>query len=130
MRKLVLLCLLMLGMTTATAQKQRGFVSTGNNVNVRKGPGKNYPVIFWEGQKLQLEKNEVVYDKGKRRNGFCYVTVNKVIPTVAVFTYDGWVSAQYLRPVTLCPECGGSGCVGDIEELKDCPRCKTKGFVK
>jgi hypothetical protein len=130
MKRIVLISLMLLTVLSVSAQSRRGFISTGDNVNVRKGPGINYPVLYSEGEKLQLFKGEVVAYKGKKRNGFIYVHVVKVHPGDAVFDYPGWVSAKYLRPVTLCPECGGQGYVGDIEEPQDCPKCKAKGYIK
>lgn len=129
MKRIVLFSLMLLAVLSVNAQSRRGFISTGTNVNVRTGPGKNYPVRYYEGQKLQLDKGEVVADKGKRKNGFIYVHVNKVHFGDAVFDYPGWVSAQYLRPVTLCPECGSLGYVGEIEDPQDCPKCKGKGYI-
>ena len=112
---------MLLAVLAVNAQSRRGFISTGTNVNVRTGPGKNYPVRYYEGQKLQLDKGEVVADKGKRKNGFIYVHVNKVHFGDAVL---------YLRPVTLCPECGSLGYVGEIDDPQDCPKCKGKGYIK
>ena len=89
-----------------------------------------YPVLISEGEKLQLFKGEVVHYKGKIRNGFYYVHVSKIDFGSAYFDYDGWVSAKYLRFVSLCPECGGSGYIGEIEDLKECKKCNNKGYVK
>lgn len=129
MKRILLICMMLFTVMAVNAQTRKGFISTGDRVNVRKGPKKTYPVIIWEGNKLQLDKGETVSDKGKRKNGFCYVNVCKVVFGSAIFSYDGWVSAQYLRPVTLCPECDGLGYVGDIEDMTECPKCKSKGHL-
>ena len=43
MKRILLLLVMMLSFAGANAQKQ-GFISTGQNVNVRTGPGKQYPL--------------------------------------------------------------------------------------
>lgn len=129
MKRFVFLSLLLIAVLTVNAQSRKGFVCTGDNVNVRKGPGTNYPVLMSEGAKLQLDKGEVVISKGKKRNGFCYVHVTKIAFGSAFFDYPGWVSAKYLREVTLCDECNGTGYVGEIEDMKPCGRCEQKGYV-
>ena len=53
MKRIVLFSLMLLAVLAVNAQSRRGFISTGTNVNVRTGPGKNYPVRYYEGQKLQ-----------------------------------------------------------------------------
>ena len=63
------------------------YVSTGSNVNVRKGPGKNYSVQF------QLQKGDKVYFTGKKQNGFMKVTNISSSP----ITWQGWVSERYLK---------------------------------
>ena len=129
MKRFVFLSLLLIAVLAVNAQSQKGYVCTGDNVNVRKGPGTNYPVLMSEGAKLQLNKGEVVAYKGKKRNGFCYVHVTKIAFGSAFFDYPGWVSAKYLREVTLCDECNGTGYVGEIEDMKPCGRCEQKGYV-
>ena len=113
----------------SNAQNINGFISTGQNVNVRKGPGKNHPVIDSEWGKIQLDKGEVVCDKGKTRNGFRNVSVTKLIFGSVVNVYEGWVSMKYLTPVTVCPECYGTGYVGEIENMQTCKQCNEKGFI-
>ena len=81
MKKLVLICVLLSTVLSANAQK-RGFVCTGNHVNVRTGPGKNYPVVgtdFNAKDKVQLMKGTVVTDEGKRKNGFCLSNMPSVL---------------------------------------------------
>ncbi len=121
---------MMLLMTLAAdAQNLKGFISTGQDVNVRKGPGMRYPVIDSEWGKIQLDKGEVVCDKGKTKNGFRHILVTKLIFGSVVNEYEGWVSTKYLRPVNVCPECYGTGYVGEIEDMKPCEKCKEKGHL-
>ena len=121
---------MMLLMTLAVgAQNLKGFISTGQDVNVRKGPGMRYPVIDTEWGKIQLDKDEVVCDKGKTKNGFRHISVTKLIFGSVVNVYEGWVSTKYLRPVNVCPECYGTGYVGEIEDMKPCEKCKEKGHL-
>ena len=116
----------MLAAINADAQYREGqyLYCTGNNVNVRTGPGKNYRVLLLkEGcpicggkkrscwmcgaskKKYQLFKGHglgnfddgavyIVY-LGKSRNGFLYVETGETIEGSGV---RGWVSAQYLKP--------------------------------
>ena len=121
---------MMLSFAGANAQKQ-GFISTGQNVNVRTGPGKQYPLAkedFSE-EPCQLDKGMLVRYLGKKKNGFCYVEVSSMITE---YYCKGWVSAKYLRPVKLCPRCNGEGYT-DVEgfcEGKKCTRCGTKGYIR
>ena len=43
MKRIVTICMLLLMVVAANAQ-EKGFVCTGNNVNVSKGPGLKYPM--------------------------------------------------------------------------------------
>jgi len=132
MKRLLLICMMMLSVIAIHAQRARqGFLSTGQNVNVRTGPGKNYPVARedFSDEKCQLDKGQLVTYLGKRQNGFCYVEVSSMIYE---YHCKGWVSAQYLKPVKLCPNCNGEGYT-DIEGFdvgKKCKRCKTLGYLK
>ncbi len=132
MKRIVMTFVMLLTVLAMNAQKQnlKGFVSTGQNVNVRKGPGMKYPVIDSEWGKIQLDKDEVVADNGKMKNGFRYVTVTQVIFGSVINIYEGWVSAKYLKPVNRCPECLGMRYTGEIEDLEQCEICKGKGFVR
>ncbi len=129
MKRITILLMLLLAVVTANAQ-QRGFVCTGNHVNVRKGPGKNYGMVCEVPHdlqtKVQMQKGSIGVYLGKKRNGFNYVRV--ICNTVGEF--DGWVSAQYLRPVTICPRCKGWGEVQIGDYLDNCPKCKGKGYTK
>lgn len=124
MKRILLLLVMMLTFAGANAQKQ-GFISTGQNV--RTGPGKQYPLAkedFSE-EPCQLDKGMLVRYLGKKKNGFCYVEVSSMITE---YYCKGWVSAKYLRPVKLCPQCNGEGYT-DVEgfcEGKKCTRCGTK----
>ena len=132
MKKMLLICLMLMTVLAVSAQ-ERGYVCTGNNVNIRKGPGTNYPVFdggSGTNGKLQLNKGDVVRKCGKKKNGFCLVS--------AALEWggderEGWVSAQYLRPVTICKTCFGTGDenVGPVDiDLVTCRKCKGKGYVK
>ena len=130
MKRIPILLMLLFVMVTVNAQ-HKGFVCTGNNVNVRTGPGKNYAVYdINTGHKRQLSKGDVVVNRRKKKNRFC------LIQGPLEWGGDervGWVSAQYLRPVTLCPKCEGykDVNVGKIDiDLKTCDKCKGKGYVK
>ena len=71
MKKILLVCLMLLTVSITARAQDKGFVCTGNNVNIRKGPGKNYPVLengAGTNGKLQLFKGNVVTDYGKRKN--------------------------------------------------------------
>lgn len=125
-----LIFLMLFSVMAANAQK-KGFISTGQNVNVRTGPGKNYPLAKddFSGDKCQLDKGQVVINLGRKQNGFCFVEVSSMITE---YHCKGWVSAQYLRPVKLCSYCNGEGYT-EIEgfgEGKKCRRCGTKGYIK
>ena len=130
MKRISFVLMLLFAILTVNAQ-QKGYVCTGNNVNVRKGPDKSYAVYDIEtGHKRQLSKGDVVTDCGKKKNGFCLIQGPL---EWGGDERDGWVSAQYLRPVTLCPECGGykDVNVGEIDiDLATCKKCNGKGYVK
>lgn len=132
MKKILLICMMLMTVITVKAQ-EKGFVCTGNNVNVRTGPGKNYPVYdVGKGTngKRQLFKGDVVRDCGQRKNGFCLV---QGALEWGGDERDGWVSAQYLRPVILCKTCFGTGDenIGKVDiDLITCRKCKGKGYVK
>ena len=99
MKRILLLLVMMLSFAGANAQKQ-GFISTGQNVNVRTGPGKQYPLAkedFSE-EPCQLDKGMLVRYLGKKKNGFCYVEGSSIITE---YYCKGWVSAKYLRPVRI-----------------------------
>ena len=129
MKKIAMISMMMLMTLAVGAQNLKGFISTGQDVNVRKGPGMRYPVIDTEWGKIQLDKGEVVCDKGKTKNGFRHISVTKLIFGSVVNVHEGWVSTKYLRPVNVCPECYGTGYVGEIEDMKRCEKCKEKGHL-
>lgn len=130
MKRLSTILMLLFVMMTVNAQ-QKGFVCTGNNVNVRKGPGKNYAVYDSNTDHIrQLSKGDVVINRGKKKNGFCLIQGPL---EWGGDERDGWVSAQYLRPVTLCPKCDGYKNVNIAEvdiDLATCDKCNGKGYVK
>lgn len=144
MKKFVLICFLMLAALGVNAQKKGdSMVCTGNNVNVRTGPGLNYRVQTEYDQKVQLMKgygvgdgymecehetgNCVLVYEGKTQNGFMLISYLGEGVNV-----HGWVSAQYLRKV--CPWCEGypktyDDCDKDNPRLlKVCKKCNGRGY--
>lgn len=97
---------------------------TGNRVNVRSGPGKNYAVLVCEYQGMnepqQLMKGHVVKYLGKKQNGFMYVedTIDWHWSSFGI----GWVSSQFLTPATKCTSCNGRGRFN-----RKCPECHGQG---
>ena len=130
MKRLSILLMSLFVMVAVNAQ-HNGFVCTGNNVNVRTGPGKKYAVYDVNiGRKRQLSKGDVVENRGKKKNGFCLIQGPL---EWGGDERDGWVSAQYLHPVTLCPKCKGYKDINIAEvdiELDTCDKCNGKGYVK
>lgn len=130
MKSISIVLMLLFAVLGVNAQ-QKGYVCTGNFVNVRTGPGKSYAVYDSDtGHKRQLSKGDVVSYRGVKKNGFCLIQGPL---EWGGDERDGWVSAQYLRPVTLCPECDGYKCVNVAEvdiDLATCKKCKGKGYVK
>ena len=121
--------MLLLAAITANAQG-KGFVCTGNHVNVRTGPGKNYSIYDrGDGTYRQLSKGDVVEYCGKKKNGF--ILIRQL--GWGEDERDGWVSAQYLRSVVLCPQCDGTKDenVGEVDiDLITCRKCKGKGYIR
>ena len=125
MKRFVMLIAVLLAAASMSAQKY--FICTGTNVNVRTGPGKNYSVMTGSGgakcppeyEKIQLDKGELVYNEGVRRNGFIKVS----FAGASMCWEDGWVSAQYLKPARKCPRCNGRGTTGRV-----CPECHGEGY--
>ena len=127
MKRILMLLLLVMATMGANAQFRNGqaLVCTGNNVNVRKGPGKNYGNIIWEYQgmneRAQLMKGDAVKYLGKKKNGFIYV---RDLSVDYRFNFgDAWVSAQYFRAGKKCRHCGGDGLLGV------CPECGGEGIT-
>lgn len=130
MKKLAFLLIALLAVMAANAQ-EKGYVCTGNNVNIRTGAGVKYPVMDdGSGHKRQMSKGDVVLYRGQKKNGFCLV--------IGPLEWggderEGWVSQKYLRPVTLCPTCGGTKDenIAKVDiELVTCRKCKGKGYIK
>lgn len=124
MKRIIMMLAVMMTAMTICAQKY--YISTGTNVNVRTGPGKNYSVMNGMGGvhctsgKIQLGKGELVFNEGVKRNGFIKVSSTGPYPCWE----DGWVSAQYLKPATLCNRCKGKGTTGRV-----CPECGGQGYA-
>jgi hypothetical protein len=130
MKKMTFLFIALLAVMTSNAQ-QKGYVCTGNHVNIRTGAGVNYPVMDEElGCKRQLSKGDVLLDCGQKNNGFCLVSGPL---EWGGDEREGWVSQRYLRPVTLCPTCGGTKNenIAKVDiDLVTCRKCKGKGYIK
>ena len=145
MRKYFLMVLMLMTALFVNAQKKGDYLAcTGNNVNVRTGPGLKYSVQTHYGdEKIQLMKgygvgdgyvecehetgNCVLMYEGKRENGFMLVSYMGEGTNI-----QGWVSAQYLRKV--CPWCEGypktyDDCDKETPRLlKVCKHCKGRGY--
>ncbi len=113
-RLIIILFLLCAGMS---AYSQNMFVCTRNIVNVRKGPGKNYSIIyiqrllserqdFW-----QIPENGIVRYLGKKKNGYMYVEAECPVEGSMGYKIEkGWVYAGYFKPLTSkCSACNGKG---------------------
>ena len=130
MKRLTFLFVAFLAVAAADAQ-DKGYVCTGNNVNIRTGAGLKYPVMDEEtGHKRQMSRGDVVRDCGRKLNGFCLI--NGPLEWGGD-ERDGWVSQQYLRPVTICPDCGGTKNenIGAVDiDLITCRNCNGKGYIR
>ena len=120
MKKSILLCLLLCFTLGASAQTY--YKCTGDNVNVRKGPGKNYGnVEGWEACNMsgsvQLCKGDKVKFLGVKKNGFMKVEDANLDGLMRCWG-EGWVSAQYLTPMKKCDKCHGEGTNG--HECREC----------
>lgn len=90
MKKQMILFAFLLMAMSAFSQSRTTYQCTGNNVNVRKGPGTNYGLVE---PGIQLFKGQTVESDGRQSNGFLHVySTGRGRQLWA----DGWVSAQYL----------------------------------
>ena len=108
MKKLISLILCIFVTTLSYAQTI--YESTGDNVNVRKGPGKQYGNVYYNiarPSRAQLKRGEQVQYLGVTKNGFMKVAH----PDDIWQGGSGWVSAQYLRRVGS----GGSSSLSALE---------------
>lgn len=145
MKKIIMMCTLMLMALSVSAQKKGDYLAcTGNNVNVRTGPGLNYRVqTHYGNQKIQLMKgdgvgvgyedcehetgNFVLEYLGVKKNGFMKVGYYGEGTNI-----EGWVSAQYLKKV--CPWCDGypetyDSCDSENPRLlRVCKKCHGRGY--
>ena len=122
MKRLLMMMLLVMATMGVNAQRIVYFCS-GDNVNVRKGPGKNYGVIYGESQGayVQLFKKQGAESDGKIKNGFVHVKAYYG-PTGAQSVW-GWVSLQYMKKgVQKCGACNGRGYLNT-----PCDLCKGTG---
>ena len=104
MKRLLMMMLLVMATMGVNAQV---YVCTGDNVLVRKGPGKNYPVnegfTNWYQTKKRygrLCKGDIVALASERKNG--YIRVYNLGGGNGDYNL-GWVSAQYLKRA--CNKC-------------------------
>lgn len=104
MKHLFLFAFLLMAMS-AYSQSRVTYECTGNNVNVRQGPGTNYAVIQGSRGKVQLFKGDRVDSDGQQSNGFIHVYCKNT---------SGWVSAQYLKTPGSSSVFSGNGRVIEI----------------
>ena len=115
MRRFLMIILVVMTSMSANAQFRKGQVltCTVDNVNVRKGPGKNYGVLIDKlcEMKCQLYKGATVKYAGKMQNGFLYVIFDAGCTAGTSHEEYGWVPRQYLKSVLTkrCPKCKGKG---------------------
>jgi uncharacterized protein YgiM (DUF1202 family) len=123
MKRSLLMSIMLILFLTVNAQT-RGFVVTGNNVNLRTGPGKNYKVVvsLYHDERIRFNKGALLVDLGQKKNGFCKVSY--FIHQEG--DYEGWVSAKYLKPVRLCSYCGGCGY--GANRFDTCTKCNGRGY--
>ena len=116
-------------MAVGVNAQRRAFVCTNNNVAIRKGPGKNYPLAhFVTNDPCKLNKGYVVKYLGKKQNGYYYIDAD-VTGGWGLQPPKGWVNAQYLRPATICSKCDGMGRYNNfVTGFVDCERCKGRGY--
>jgi hypothetical protein len=114
----------------AQSDFQSDYICIANNVAVRTGPGRNYSIAF----KLSKEEgitncyadapvitsyNSFISYAGKKKNGFI-----KIQKWEAGMEEEGWVSAQYLRPV--CRYCKGCRHYRSMESSRQDPKLKCR----
>ena len=111
-KRILFSCFVLCGLLVSQgASAQVFYRCTGDNVNVRTGPGKNYAVLSDDCflMYVQLEKGETVRSRGAALNGFIPVTCIAVSTASGAFPVKGWVSAQYLKRMVKCTQCNGRG---------------------
>jgi len=125
MKKFMILFAVMFMASANVFSQEVYYRCTGDNVNIRKGPGTKFGRIMRSGSAhcgngvAQLWKGAIVCGDGKVKNGFLHVT-----ETGPDMCWDeGWVSAQFLKKATKCPECNGQGTTG-----RKCPVCNGSGW--
>lgn len=144
MKKTMMIMLMLFSVLSIQAQqKGDALACTGNNVNVRTGPGLNYSVLTDYNGKVQLMKgygigdgyqecehetgNFVLIYEGRRQNGFMLVSYLGEGTNI-----QGWVYSKYLKKV--CPWCEGypktyDDCDSEHPRLLHvCKKCKGRGY--
>jgi hypothetical protein len=133
MKRFFLLFVLLLTLG-GSAYAQVMYKCTGENVRIRKGPGTNYGICvsaggvrsaYQYGETYYLWKGATLKYDGAQKNGFIRVTLNDPTPQFEGAGGEintGWVSAKYLKRVTACTACKGTGYKGV------CPHCNGDGM--
>ncbi len=97
------------------------FMVTGTNVLIRKGPGKSYGMQMDGYYPAHAQKGEVVKCIQDQDNNYAYVqTCN------GYGWSEGWVCCDYLKAITVCPECNGTG---TDREYNQCEKCYGSGHL-
>lgn len=110
------------------AQTTQLIKCTKDNVGVRSQPNAKASLIEYSGAhgtfgKVTLAKGEIVYNEGKRVNGF--VKISYIGPANLWYDY-GWVPAKYLTNTVKCPRCKGKAMYNrkcSICEGNECLNC-------
>ena len=145
MKRFILSIVMIITVLSVAAQRKGdSFVCIGDKVNVRTGPGTNYPVCQLslaiiaecdgseyngETQKQQLFKGygtELTHIEylGKHENGFLFVNCYE---EGEGFGGKGWVFAKYLRPQ--CDACEGYPIIRNSDgTITRCRKCNGKGY--
>ncbi len=144
MRNIMIITMMLFALNVSAQKKYDALACTGNNVNVRTGPGLNYQVqTQYCNEKVQLMKgtgigvgyencehetgNYVLIYLGVKKNGFM-----KIGYYGEGIIVEGWVSSKYLKKV--CPWCEGypktyDDCDEDYPRLlRVCKKCNGRGY--
>ena len=88
------------------ASAQGAFRCNANNVSVKIGPGSKYRrVLSWGVTPVILNKGDIVYFDGVRRNG--YVKISDSAPRQLGWE-GGWALAKFFVPMKKCSVCKGN----------------------
>lgn len=67
------------------------FRCTGNQVICRTGPGKQYSQVIYDGQRMYLNKGDIVLDGHRVKNGY------RLVFFPGEGEGDFWIATQYLK---------------------------------